>query len=95
MSLTGFASSFARLTSRFVEDRTGLIGTFEGTLEFTPDPGMQMAPPGGLPPGVPPAPVDGPSLFTALQEQFGLKLESTRGPVQVLVIDHIEPPTPD
>jgi uncharacterized protein (TIGR03435 family) len=38
---------------------------------------------------------DGPTLVTAIQEQLGLKLESTKGPVDVLVIDHVERPTPD
>jgi uncharacterized protein (TIGR03435 family) len=38
---------------------------------------------------------DGPSIFLALEQQLGLKLESTKGPVDVLVIDHVERPTPD
>ena len=48
------------------------------------------------PPGAPPLPAidpNGPSIFTALQEQLGLKLESETGPVDVLVIDHVERPT--
>ena len=46
---------------------------------------------------MPPAPIDpnGPSLFTALQEQLGLKLESGRGPVPVLMIDSVDLPTAD
>ena len=47
------------------------------------------------PPGIPPIDPNGPSIFTALQEQLGLKLESTKGPVDVLVIDSVEHPTPD
>ena len=50
-------------------------------------------PPGA--PALPPIDPNGPSLFTALQEQLGLKLESTRAPVKVLVIDRAEAPTDD
>ena len=79
---------------RIVVDKTGLTGRYSFNIEFTPD---QLPPPGATPPGVqlPPINPDGPSIFTALQEQLGLKLESTRGPVETLVIDSIEPPTPD
>ena len=54
-------------------------------------------PPGQLPPGATPPPVDpdAPNLFTAIQEQLGLKLEATKGPVEVWVIDSIEKPMPD
>jgi uncharacterized protein (TIGR03435 family) len=48
--------------------------------------------PTGLPP-FPPIDANGPSLFTALQEQLGLKLESQKGPVQIMVIDHVEKPS--
>jgi uncharacterized protein (TIGR03435 family) len=87
------ANGLARLVSRVVINQTGLTGNYESTLEFTPD--QSQLPPGGLPPGVPAPPVDGPSLFTALKEQLGLKLESDHAPVRVLVIDSIEQPMPD
>jgi uncharacterized protein (TIGR03435 family) len=89
-------NGLSRLVSRVVIDRTGLTGNYESTLEFTPD--QSQLPPGGLgnlPPGVPAPPVDGPSLFTALKEQLGLKLDSDHAPVRVLIIDSIEQPTPD
>jgi uncharacterized protein (TIGR03435 family) len=79
---------------RVVLDRTGLAGNFDFDLTFTPN---QM-PPGPPPPGAPPLPPidpNGPSIFTALQEQLGLKLDSQRGQVEVLVIDRVERPTPD
>jgi uncharacterized protein (TIGR03435 family) len=81
------------LVSRVVLDRTGLTGEFDARIEFMPA-FLQNTNPDGSP--VPnPAADSGPSLFTALQEQLGLKLESTKGPVDVLVIDHVERPTPD
>jgi uncharacterized protein (TIGR03435 family) len=85
--------------NRVVLDRTGLTGNFDLDLQWTPD--LPQGPSGGRPPGEPPllngqiVDPNGPSIFTALQEQLGLKLESTKGPVDVLVIDHVEQPAPD
>jgi uncharacterized protein (TIGR03435 family) len=77
---------------RPVVDHTGLPGRFDFTLTWTPDE-TQF---GGLGMHVPP-PADNasapPDLFTAMQEQLGLKLESTKAPVDVLVIDHVEKPS--
>jgi uncharacterized protein (TIGR03435 family) len=50
---------------------------------------------GSSPETAPPVDPDAPSIFTAVQEQLGLKLESTKGPVDVLVIDSVDHPTPD
>jgi uncharacterized protein (TIGR03435 family) len=74
-----------------VFDRTGLNGLFNVRLTWTPDP----LPPGPLPPDAPPIDPNGPSLFTAVQEQLGLTLESTTGPVDVVVIDSVERPEPN
>jgi uncharacterized protein (TIGR03435 family) len=90
MTMRGFASLLSRMTSRLVQDRTRLDGEFNFTLTWTPD-DFQRPDPLGRAPVNPEAP----SLFTALQEQLGLKLESTQGAVSVLVIDHVERPTPD
>jgi len=81
---------------RTVIDRTGLTGNFDFKLTWTPDPGQSAGPPGGLPPGAdapPPPDPNGPSVFTALQEQLGLRLESQKGPVEMLVIDRVEKPS--
>jgi bla regulator protein BlaR1 len=67
---------------RKVVDRTGLSGEFDFTLEFAPNPTA-----------ITPEPSDVPSIFTALPEQLGLKLESTTGPVDVIVVDTVEEPT--
>jgi uncharacterized protein (TIGR03435 family) len=78
--------------SRRVIDSTGLAGYFDGELEFTAE--IVMPPP---PPGLP-NPYDGrvlPSIFSVLPQQLGLRLESGRGPVEILVVDHAERPTED
>lgn len=89
-SMSALAYALTQTLARVVVDRTGLSGAFDADAQFNPD---------GLPGWAPPAPGspnrDAPSLFGVLQEELGLKLESTRGPVDVLVIDHIEHPTPD
>jgi uncharacterized protein (TIGR03435 family) len=68
---------------RPVIDQTGLKGRYELTLNWTEDDGPSLASNAS----------SGPSLFTAIQEQLGLKLEATKGPVPVLVIDHAEKPS--
>jgi uncharacterized protein (TIGR03435 family) len=86
--------------NRVVLDRTGLAGNFDVDLQWTPD--LTQGPSGGSPLGQSTVvngqavdPNGPPSIFTALQEQLGLKLESTKWPVDVLVIDHVQQPTPD
>ena len=79
---------------RPVIDKTGLTGLFDVKLEWTP--GSEQAPgPFGPNPDAPPPPADssGPSIFTALQEQLGLRLDSTKGPVEVVVIDSAQKPS--
>lgn len=88
----------AQQLGRNVLDQTGLKGNYDFTLQWTPDQrpaGMPMGPEGGRPhtDNAPPPDTSGPSVFTAIQEQLGLKLESTRGPVDTLVIDRVERPS--
>lgn len=76
---------FARIylgDGRPVINKTGIPGRFDFHIEFSPD--------DATPPGEPPA---GPTIFTALEQQLGLKLESTRGPGEFLVIDSIAKPS--
>jgi uncharacterized protein (TIGR03435 family) len=80
-----FVSALSVQTGRAVVDRTGLSGKWDVHVEYAPAPVTAGAA------------VDAnlPDLFSALQEQLGLKLESTTGPVQVFVIDRLERPAPD
>jgi uncharacterized protein (TIGR03435 family) len=91
--LSQLAIALSQRVNRIVEDRTGLTGAYDFTLQFTPD----QVPQGTPPPGAPPLNIDpnGPSLFTALQEQLGLKLDSQKAQVEVLVVDTISQPTED
>ncbi len=73
-------SALANQLRRPVLDRTGLVGTFDFKLEWAPQADVA-------------ADASGPSIFTALDEQLGLRLESTKGPVDVLVIDRVEKPS--
>jgi uncharacterized protein (TIGR03435 family) len=93
MPLDAFTRLVGPIVGRMVINRTGLEGDWDLDLEFTPE---GLNPVAGAPPGAPAsAPSDLPSVFTAVQEQLGLKLESTRAPVEVLVIERLERPTPD
>jgi uncharacterized protein (TIGR03435 family) len=78
---------------RTVIDKTGLVGTFDVNLHWTID--VVQANPGtsGEPSPSPAVNLTGPSIFAAIQEQLGLKLEAAKGPVEVLVVDHIERPS--
>jgi uncharacterized protein (TIGR03435 family) len=80
VSIHYLVEELSRRLSRNVIDQTGLDGEYNFDLRWAPDGDGDSLP-------------DGPSIFTALQEQLGLKLESSKAPVDVLVIDHVEKPS--
>jgi len=82
VSMQLLATLLSRFERQTVVDMTGLKGVFEMKLEWTPDDGRPAELNGVA--------IDGPSLFTAVQEQLGLRLESRKGPLDVLVVDHAE-----
>ena len=89
--MDALATALAPWAGRVVVDRTQVLGFYDFELRWTPDQPIRV------PDDAPPIASDpnGPSLFTALQEQLGLKLEPTRGPVDVVVIDSVQRPTAD
>jgi len=82
LSMTSVAEELSKIAGRVVVDKTGLTGRYDFKLLWTAD-------------DAPVADGDPPTLFTAVQEQLGLKLEPAKEPVPVLVIDHVEQPTPN
>ena len=98
--MSGLTQFLTQVTGRIVHDKTGLTGLYDFELRFDPQVLMAMLPQLGI--NVPgrrdrqsAASSDSPALLTALQEQLGLKLDSQKGPVEVLVIDSAEMPQPD
>ena len=85
LDLKGLATILAEVVGRPIVDATGVDGMFDILLEFASERSGDASP----------APSDSPSVFTALQEQLGLRLQPRRVPVELLVIDHVERPTPD
>ena len=95
MAMLELARALSPMVGRMVIDKTGLKGRYDFQMAFAPE-GRGFGPgPGPGPAEQPPVDPNTPSLFTALQEQLGLKLESERGPVDVVVIDRVEQPTED
>lgn len=99
VTMTELARVIAEELRSTVVDKSGLTGNYDYTLTFAPE--MGAGPLADMPPGAPSPgggdaqPPSGPSIFSALQEQLGLKLEAHKEPVDVIVIDHIEQPSPN
>jgi uncharacterized protein (TIGR03435 family) len=94
VSVRQLASSLGQFVQRVVVDRTGLDGNYDMDLKWTPDQ-MPQGAPAAAKPAEPIGDPNNPSLFTALQEQLGLKLEGQRGPVEVIVVQTVDRPIPD
>jgi bla regulator protein blaR1 len=93
VAIKSLVGSLTTVTGKIVLDNTGLTGKYNITLDWTPD-SARLGPPDPNSP-FPPADPNGPTLQEALQEKLGLKLVSTIGPVENIVIDHIEQPSPN
>ena len=80
--LTSLAAMLSRQLQRTVLDKTGLTGKYDLDLKWATEDSKEPLPDSSTP-----------SIFTALQEQLGLKLQSSKGPVETLVVDHVEMPS--
>ena len=82
LGMTSIAEELSKIAGRVVVDKTGLTGRYDFRLLWSAD-------------DVPATDSDSPTLFTAIQEQLGLKLESAKEPVPVLIVDHVDRPSPN
>jgi uncharacterized protein (TIGR03435 family) len=91
VSLNTLAHALSEILGRTVINKTGLSGNYDISMEWTPDEAQLNM----LPPDAPKPPVNAsaPSIFIAIQEQLGLKLESQKGPVEILVVDRAAKPS--
>src|SRR5438094_10605523 len=95
MPLANFLQFLSQQVGRPIVDKTDLKGLYDLKLQWTPEVGQGGGPFGPFGPGgpeAPPADPSGPSIFTAIQEQLGLKLESAKGPVDTIVVDSVQRP---
>jgi uncharacterized protein (TIGR03435 family) len=92
VSMADLASGLESATQRHVVDDTGLTGRYDLSVTYTPDAVVLNPSVRAEFPAIDP---DGPSLGTALREQLGLRLQPRRGPVEVLVVERVQPPSPD
>jgi uncharacterized protein (TIGR03435 family) len=92
LPMSAWAASLSRQLGRSVIDKTGLSGRYDFKLTYTPEAQECVFGRTVTPQELPPPDPNAVSIFTALQEQIGLKLEATKTVVDVLVIDHVEKP---
>jgi uncharacterized protein (TIGR03435 family) len=92
MTTDQLAKMLSQRVDRQIVDKTGLTGHYDFKLDWAPDDGAAQFVNAPNSTSLPPDP-SGPSIFTAVQEQLGLKLEPQEGPVEVIVIDHVEQPS--
>jgi bla regulator protein blaR1 len=91
--IANLVSLLSQQVGRQIVDQTGLKGEYDISLKWTSDSGLGGGPLPAAPDSTSANDVGGTSIFTALQDQLGLRLESTKGPVDTIVIDHIEEPS--
>jgi uncharacterized protein (TIGR03435 family) len=94
MAMDGLTRWLAQQLGSSVQNQTGLKGIYDFTLHFTPDDARLAVPnSGGAPVSLSISDSGGTSIFAAVQDQLGLKLESKKGPVEIVVVDHVDKPS--